>query len=1034
MVDVSSFLTRWLYMCNLARDVADIQTLPYTPPHHYHHAEHVPPSHHHHSHPPPPGTAVPASTTSVTSAHSHGQAAPLSVATTTPELQSQHRHHLEEEWRQQCLRGILAYPSGMQRLYAIDALRFELVQKLAQKLQMSDDTLQQFSVSCARQRRRDEEAATLTSNEGHQEVEDEDEDPYLDTDVEIVRAFEEATRVTDEEEEETASGGESSEEPRHDDDAVLVISKNGTDVRSSRDEEPVDSVEEIIPSADQVEEAHRTSIAFREYLPQLVSSVLKSPPAFQPHLIDPIHKLKHLILQKCLKDPNWGIELCWLLEADVGRGWKLLFEHRQQTGKRLIVVLPAEKAAVIAKIGTEKREAFDLLQDAEQATAYGYLNPMHFHHHGMPDENIDYMGLPTPPRLPSSLSLRRCSHFGDTMHFIDRLTQISMELRRIPDVQRSSWLEGCLCEMNRRLRRRMVTRGDVSLDVEDNRGPYDWPQLSDISADVLKHSVHFPMIPKRGTWPNGEESISFGDMTEKSKGGVMRVLNIVTSECRILASRERCPYLVHLEVAETGVEGSDARLYASGAQGLGTTLAESLGMHNDGKGDEKPEAASDPHLSYRIPTELLRTSIHAPRNAKASKAHTEAKNMNTEFLSVDTEESIANPQSGETNLFRGGHQSDEGIYYPPDSPDYLYSNPYDVVRQHEYERLHQELQPHPGYQSAPTHYQRAPVTTGDALLEKVYGLPWDDKCAQIRQTSPFGKVKGWRLASFIMKAGEDIRREALVMQIISKLKEWFQGDIPESHRPYLCPYTIMCVGGDAGLIECLSDAKSIDEVKKETDGFTTLRDYFERAYGPPKAAQPNFHNPSVPDQPQERINFEQAQDNFLRSLVGYSLVCYILQIKDRHNANILLNREGHIMHIDFGFVLGDTPKMAKVPIFNERAPFKLSAEFWEVLGGWNFHEGGLGVRFCKMFERAFASAAAHVDEIVSLTEAAMLNLSRNPDTARALGHGIRSRLRMRGQPNSVEQKMFIMDLVNTALNSWGTSTYDWLQKSMNGYQ
>ena len=38
------------------------------------------------------------------------------------------------------------------------------------------------------------------------------------------------------------------------------------------------------------------------------------------------------------------------------------------------------------------------------------------------------------------------------------------------------YLQECLKEMNRRLRRRMITRGDVSLDVEDNRGPNDWPR------------------------------------------------------------------------------------------------------------------------------------------------------------------------------------------------------------------------------------------------------------------------------------------------------------------------------------------------------------------------------------------------------------------------------------------------------------------------------------------------------------------------------------------------------------------------------
>jgi phosphatidylinositol 4-kinase len=274
-----------------------------------------------------------------------------------------------------------------------------------------------------------------------------------------------------------------------------------------------------------------------------------------------------------------------------------------------------------------------------------------------------------------------------------------------------------------------------------------------------------------------------------------------------------------------------------------------------------------------------------------------------------------------------------------------------------------------------------------------------------------------------MKAGEDIRREALVMQIIAKLNEWF-ADIPENDRPHMRPYTIMSVGGDAGLVECLSDAKSIDEVKKLTDNFQSLREYFERAYGPP-----TVHNPSP-----KGLTFEQAQDNFLRSLVGYSLVCYVLQIKDRHNANILLDRYGSVIHIDFGFVLGDSPKMGKVPIFSERAPFKLSPEFWDVLGGWHSSNGGLGTRFCQMFEKAFACASAHVEEIASLVEASMMTLTNNPRHANILAQGVRNRLKMRGAPGSIEQSQFILNLVATAQTSWQTSTYDWLQKSMNGYQ
>jgi hypothetical protein len=393
MFDVTNFLMRWLFLCNLIRDVAEIQTLPYNPNAPIQHVE---------------------------QAISH----PITC---------------EEEWRDNCLRGILSYPPGTQRLLVMDSMRAELVSRLSEALCTADQTLIEYE--CSRRR------ANGQIQQGNSQYPGKD-DLYLDADAEILNAFKEETFDSPTTPGKTdAARIEYIDEEEHENKAVMIVSNKtvntGEALGATRcmTHSKVEITEVDLrppPSINEVTDAQQTIRAVRDYLPQLVSAVLKSPPAFETRLLDPIEKLRQLIIKRCVEDANWGVDMCWLLEAEVGRAWKTLFEHRQQTGRRLIIVLPAEKAAVLAKIGTEKREAFDLLQDSEQATAYGYTMPMDtsLHHNYHYESHPSYDTTDESARLPSSLSLRRCSHFGDTMHFIDRLTKVSLELRQLPYVHR----------------------------------------------------------------------------------------------------------------------------------------------------------------------------------------------------------------------------------------------------------------------------------------------------------------------------------------------------------------------------------------------------------------------------------------------------------------------------------------------------------------------------------------------------------------------------------------------------------------------
>lgn len=166
----------------------------------------------------------------------------------------------------------------------------------------------------------------------------------------------------------------------------------------------------------------------------------------------------------------------------------------------------------------------------------------------------------------------------------------------------------------------------------------------------------------------------------------------------------------------------------------------------------------------------------------------------------------------------------------------------------------------------------------------------------------------------IFKLGDDLRQDILTLQILRFMDEaWLEAKMDFR----LTPYNVIATGFS-------EDGRGTGMIQVVLNSLTTAG--IQRTYG--GGASGAFqedtiwqflkeHNPS-------KEKLDAATQNFLLSCVGYCVATYILGIGDRHNGNIMVTKDGHLFHIDFGHFLGNFK--SKMGINRERAAFVCTPE------------------------------------------------------------------------------------------------------------
>lgn len=133
---------------------------------------------------------------------------------------------------------------------------------------------------------------------------------------------------------------------------------------------------------------------------------------------------------------------------------------------------------------------------------------------------------------------------------------------------------------------------------------------------------------------------------------------------------------------------------------------------------------------------------------------------------------------------------------------------------------------------------------------------------------------------------------------------------------------------------------------------------------------------------------KDVMDTYIKSCAGYCVITFLLAVGDRHLDNILLHQNGHLLHCDYSYILGQDPKTY--------LPMRITEEMVLGMGG---RESDNYSKFLSFAGAAFLTLRRHnnlhalLSHIRNMTYANMPDVSNNQPPEEAI-FAMRGRFRL----------------------------------------